>query len=153
MEKEQIDEFSNKNPLQARQVALLCLFSEFLLGLGSHLYGCGRKFLLHAYINNNNNAYYIYNIYVAIQMDHRRALVAGPSPTRRILGALGYVVHTYGLLIFRFYYRPRMVPNAVYERKMVITVVARDIHKQDTSRVCACVTREKHSTFRSFPVN
>ena len=86
-------------------------------------------------------------------MEHRRALVAGPSPTRRILGALGYVVHTYGLLIFRFYYRPRIVPNAVYERKMVITVVARDIHKQDTSRVCACVTREKHSTFRSFPVN
>ena len=73
--------------------------------------------------------------------------------TKNILGALGYVVHTYGLLIFRFYYRPRMVPNAVYERKMVITVVARDIHKQDTSRVCACVTREKHSTFRSFPVN
>ena len=165
LEKEQIDEFSNKNPLQARQVALLCLFSEFLLGLGSHLYGCGRNFLLHAYINNNNNnnnndAYYIYNIYVAIQMEpydwtqqHRRALVAGPSPTRRILGALGYVVHTYGLLIFRFYYRPRMVPNAVYERKMVITVVARDIHKQDTSRVCACVTREKHATFRSFQTN
>ena len=83
-------------------------------------------------------------------MDHRRALVAGPSPTRRILGALGYVVHTYGLLIFRFYYRPRMVPNAVYERKMVITVVARDIHKQDTSRVCACVTREKHVRFVPF---
>ena len=74
LEKEQIDEFSNKNPLQARQVALLCLFSEFLLGLGSHLYGCGRNFLLHADINNNNNnnnnnAYYIYNIYVAIQME------------------------------------------------------------------------------------
>ena len=46
-----------------------------------------------------------------------------------------------------------MVPNAVYERKMVITVVARDIHKQDTSRVCACVTREKHATFRSFQTN
>jgi hypothetical protein len=26
----------------------------------------------------------------------------------------------------------------------LITVVARDIYKQDTSRVCVCVTREKH---------